>query len=141
MIRSEAELDGLEPALATVVVRMIHACGMVDLVADVAASPGFCAAAKARAAGRQADPLRHGDGRLGRHARAPARRTTRSSARSRTPTSPAWPPSSARRARAAALELWRPQLAGSVVVVGNAPTALFRLLELIEARRRPRPRP
>ena len=46
MIRSEAALDGLEPALATVVVRMIHACGMVDLVADVASSPGFCAAAR-----------------------------------------------------------------------------------------------
>ena len=45
-IRSEADLAGMEPALATVVVRMIHACGMVDLVADVAASPGFCAAAR-----------------------------------------------------------------------------------------------
>ena len=44
MIRAEADLDGLDPILERVVVRMIHACGMVDLVADVAASPGFGAA-------------------------------------------------------------------------------------------------
>ena len=43
-IRAEADLDGLDPILERVVVRMIHACGMVDLVADVAASPGFGAA-------------------------------------------------------------------------------------------------
>ena len=46
MIRAEADLDGLDPILERVVVRMIHACGMVDLVADVAASPGFGAAAE-----------------------------------------------------------------------------------------------
>ena len=46
-IRSEAELDGLEPVLERTVVRMIHASGMVDLAADVAASPGFGPAAAA----------------------------------------------------------------------------------------------
>src|ERR1700704_2521161 len=44
-IRAEAELGGLDPILERVVVRMIHACGMVDLVGDVAASAGFGAAA------------------------------------------------------------------------------------------------
>ncbi len=48
MIRAEAELDGLDPVLGRVVVRMIHACGMVDLVADVAASPGFGARPRRR---------------------------------------------------------------------------------------------
>ena len=46
-IRSEADLDGLEPVLERTVVRMIHASGMVDLAADVAASPGFGPAAAA----------------------------------------------------------------------------------------------
>jgi precorrin-8X/cobalt-precorrin-8 methylmutase len=45
-IRSEARLEGLDPVLERVVVRMIHACGMIDLVDDVAASPGFGAAAQ-----------------------------------------------------------------------------------------------
>lgn len=45
-IRAEADLDGLDPALERVVVRMIHACGMVDLVGDVAVSPGFAVAAR-----------------------------------------------------------------------------------------------
>ena len=46
-IRAEADLDGLDPVLERVVVRMIHACGMVDLADDVAASPGFGAAGDA----------------------------------------------------------------------------------------------
>lgn len=45
IIRAEADLSGLDPGLERTVVRMIHACGMVDLPADVAASPGFSAAA------------------------------------------------------------------------------------------------
>ena len=46
-IRAEADLEGLDAVLERVVVRMIHACGMVDLAADVAASPGFGLAAQA----------------------------------------------------------------------------------------------
>jgi precorrin-8X/cobalt-precorrin-8 methylmutase len=131
MIRREADLDGLEPVLARVVVRMIHACGMVDLVDDVEASPGFCAAAtRALEAGapilcdtmmvasgitRSRLPAANevvctlGDERVPELARALA--TTRS---------------------AAALELWRDRLDGAVVVVGNAPSALFRLLEIVD---------
>lgn len=130
LIRDEADLDGLDPVLERVVVRMIHACGMVDLVGDVAASTGFGAAAEAAL-----------------HAGAPVLCDTAMVAsgvtRSRLPAgnevvctlSHASVPELARTLgttrTAAAMELWRERLAGAVVVVGNAPTALFRLLELV----------
>ena len=130
-IRSEADLAGMEPTLATVVVRMIHACGMVDLVADVAASPGFCAAARsALQAGKSilCDTSMVASGIT--RARLPAGNEvvcTLSDA-----SVPALAAELGTTRTAAALELWRSQLEGSVVAVGNAPTALFRLLELIE---------
>jgi precorrin-8X/cobalt-precorrin-8 methylmutase len=130
LIRDEADLDGLDPVHERVVVRMIHACGMVDLVGDVAASPGFGAAAQAAL-----------------HAGAPVLCDTAMVAsgvtRSRLPAgnevictlSHASVPELARTLgttrTAAAMELWRERLGGAVVVVGNAPTALFRLLELV----------
>jgi precorrin-8X/cobalt-precorrin-8 methylmutase len=130
-IRAEADLAAYDPILERVVVRMIHACGMVDLTTDVAASPGF------GAAGERA--LRDG---------APILCDTSMVAsgvtRSRLPagnevlctlTDPSVAELAASRGTtrtAAALELWRPLVGGSVVVVGNAPTALFRLLELVE---------
>jgi precorrin-8X/cobalt-precorrin-8 methylmutase len=132
MIRSEAELDGLEPALATVVVRMIHACGMVDLVADVASSPGFCSAA--RGALRAGKPILCDTAMVASgvtRARLPAANDvvcTLSDA-----DVPRLAAELGTTRTAAAMELWRPRLAGAVVVVGNAPTALFRLLEMIEA--------
>ena len=129
-IRAEADLDGLDPALARAVVRMIHACGMVDLVDDVAASAGFaraatealqagapvlCDTAMVAAGVTRARLPADNDvvctlGESGIAALAQSLGTTRS---------------------AAALEHWRDRLAGSVAVVGNAPTALFRLLELV----------
>ena len=132
LIRREADLDGIEPALATVVVRMIHACGMVDLVADVASSPGFCAAAR--------DALQ-----AGRPILCDTAMVASGVTRSRLPAGnevvcTLSHPDVVRLAgelgttrTAAAMELWRPQLGGSLVVVGNAPTALFRLLEMVEA--------
>ncbi|MCK9249775.1 MAG: precorrin-8X methylmutase [Solirubrobacteraceae bacterium] len=130
-IRAEADLAGLEPILERTVVRMIHACGMTDLVTDVAASAGF------GPAGERA--LRDG---------APILCDTNMVAsgvtRSRLPagndvvctlTDPRVPDLALRLGTtrtAAATELWRDRLGGSVVVVGNAPTALFRLLELVE---------
>jgi precorrin-8X/cobalt-precorrin-8 methylmutase len=129
-IRAEAELDGLDPVLARTVVRMIHACGMVDLVDDVAASEGFGAAATAAL-----------------QAGAPVLCDTQMVAagitRSRLPAAndvvctladprvPALAQELATTRTAAAVELWRERLEGSLVVVGNAPTALFRLLELL----------
>jgi precorrin-8X/cobalt-precorrin-8 methylmutase len=130
-IRAEAELDGLEPVLERTVVRMIHASGMVDLAADVAASPGFGPAAE--------QALRAGAAILCDTSMVAAGVT-----RSRLPAGnevvcTLGDPRAAALAEqlgttrtAAALELWHDRLAGSVVVVGNAPTALFRLLEILE---------
>lgn len=131
IIRSEADLSRFDEALSRVVVRMIHACGMVDLTEDVAASPGFSTAAR--------DALRAG---------APIFCDTQMVAsgvtRARLPAGndvvcalgdPKVPELAKRldtTRSAAALELWRDRLEGSVVAVGNAPTALFRLLELVE---------
>jgi precorrin-8X/cobalt-precorrin-8 methylmutase len=131
-IRAEADLSRFDPLLARVVVRMIHACGMVDLTEDVEASAGFAVAAR--------DALRAG---------APILCDTNMVAsgvtRLRLPADNAVvctlsDPEVAELARelettrtAAALDLWGDRLDGALVVIGNAPTALFRLLELVEA--------
>lgn len=131
-IRAEADLAGLPADVSQVVVRMIHACGQVDLVEDVAYSPDVVA--KARAALRAGAPILCdaqmvasgvtrkrlpadnevlcllADPRVPEHARGID--NTRS---------------------AAALELLRDRLDGAVVAIGNAPTALFHLLNMIEA--------
>jgi precorrin-8X/cobalt-precorrin-8 methylmutase len=132
LIRSEAELDGLDPALARVIVRMIHACGMVDLVADVGASPGFCRAARdALHAGKAVlcDTAMVSSGIT--RARLPAANEVVCTLSHPDVVQLAAELGTTR--TAAAMELWRPQLAGALVVVGNAPTALFRLFEMIEA--------
>jgi precorrin-8X/cobalt-precorrin-8 methylmutase len=130
-IRAEADLDGFEPVLARCVVRMIHACGMTDLTTDVDASDGFAAAAVAA--------LESGAPVLCDTAMVASGVT-----RTRLPASnevvctlsdesvPTLAQSLGTTRTAAAMELWRPRLAGSVVVVGNAPTALFRLLEMVD---------
>ena len=129
-IRAEADLAGLDAVLERVAVRMIHACGMVDLVDDVAYSPGFGAAAEGA--------LRAGAPVLCDTAMVAAGVT-----RARLPAAndvvcTLAEPGMAELARslgttrsAAALERWRDRLAGALVVIGNAPTALFRLLELL----------
>jgi precorrin-8X/cobalt-precorrin-8 methylmutase len=131
MIRAEADLDELDHVLERVVVRMIHACGMVDLATDVAASSGFGAAVEA--ALRDAAPILCDTAMVASgvtRSRLPAGNEvvcTLSDSRV---------PELARELgttrTAAAMELWRDRLAGAVVVVGNAPTALFRLLELVD---------
>jgi precorrin-8X/cobalt-precorrin-8 methylmutase len=130
-IRAEADLDGLDPVLERTVVRMIHACGMVDLAGDVAASAGF--ACDARDALRDGAPILCDTSMVAAgitRARLPAANDVVCTLGD--------PEVAALAARlgttrtAAALELWRARLDGSLVVVGNAPTALFRLLELVE---------
>jgi precorrin-8X/cobalt-precorrin-8 methylmutase len=131
MIRAEADLDGLDPILERVVVRMIHACGMVDLVADVAASPGFGAAGEgALVAGAPilCDTAMVASGVT--RSRLPAGNEVICTLSD--PSVPALAAELGTTRTAAAMELWRDRLGGSVVVVGNAPTALFRLLELVE---------
>ncbi|GAA2875049.1 precorrin-8X methylmutase [Streptosporangium fragile] len=130
-IRTEADLDGLPPDVAQVAVRMIHACGMVDLVADLAWSPGVVASARAAL-------------RAGAPVLCDARMVASGVTRRRLPADnevictlgdPRVPELAERLGTtrsAAALELWRDRLDGSVVAIGNAPTALFRLLEMVE---------
>lgn len=130
-IREEADLDGLDPVLERVVVRMIHACGMVDLAADVAASPDF--GPRAQSALRGGAPILCDTSMVAAgvtRSRLPAANEVIC-----TLSDPSVPELAARlqtTRTAAALELWRERLAGALVVVGNAPTALFRLLEIVE---------
>ncbi|RCG22780.1 precorrin-8X methylmutase [Sphaerisporangium album] len=129
-IRAEADLAGLPDDLARVAVRMIHACGMVDLVADLAWSPGVVAVARAAllaGAPILCDATMVASGVT--RARLPAANEVLC-----TLGDPRVPDLARRLGTtrsAAALELWRDRLDGSVVAVGNAPTALFRLLELV----------
>jgi precorrin-8X/cobalt-precorrin-8 methylmutase len=130
IIRAEADLSRFSTEEAEVAVRMIHACGMVELAPKIVFGSGFVPAARiALVAGApilcDSEMVAHGITR--RHlpaanavictlgdvrtaALAEELGTTRS---------------------AAAVDLWRDRLAGAVVAVGNAPTALFRLLEIL----------
>ena len=130
IIRRETDVAALPAGLVDVAYRMVHASGMTDVVDDLAFSPDVAESARAAlaagapifadcqmvASGISRSRLRAGNdvictlGAPGLAERAAAARTTRS---------------------AAAVDLWRPQLAGRLCVIGNAPTALFRLLELL----------
>lgn len=130
-IRAEADLTGLPGDVSQVAVRMIHACGMVDLVTDLAFSPN--AVADARAALRSGAPILCDVAMVASgvtRKRLPANNDVVC-----TLSDPSVPELAAKMGTtrsAAALELWRDRMAGAVVAVGNAPTALFRLLEMIE---------
>src|ERR1700761_5899859 len=131
-IRAEADLSRFPADVAPVVVRMIHSCGMTDLPADI----GFSAAVvrSARAALLAGAPVLC-DAQMvasGIH----RRRLPAGNEVVCTLGDPSVPGLAARLGTtrsAAALDLWRPRLAGSVVAIGNAPTSLFRLLELVAA--------
>ncbi|MFE6867019.1 precorrin-8X methylmutase [Kitasatospora sp. NPDC057692] len=131
-IRAEADLAALPADVAQVAVRMIHACGMVDLVEDLVYSPGVVASA--RAALRAGAPILCDVNMVASgvtRKRLPADNEVIC-----TLTDPAVPElarAMGNTRSAAAMELWLPRLEGAVVAVGNAPTSLFRLLELIEA--------
>ena len=130
-IRAEADLSRFPDDVARVVVRMIHSCGMTDLPADVGFSDGVVRAARsALLAGApvlcDAQMVASGITR---------RRLPAGNEVICTLSDPAVPDLAKRLATtrsAAALDLWPPQLAGAVVAIGNAPTALFRLLELLD---------
>lgn len=131
IIRAEADLDGVEATLSRVLVRMIHACGMVDLTRDVAASSGFAHATVA--ALEEGAPILCDTSMVASgitRSRLPARNHVVCTLAD--PRTPGLAAKLATTRTAAALELWRDRLDGAVVVVGNAPTALFRLLEMIE---------
>ncbi len=131
IIRTEARLDRFEPGDEKVAVRIIHASGMVEIADDIVFTPGFSAAASAalRAGAPifcDAQMVAHGITR----ARLPAKNPVICTLSD--PNIPALAARLGTTRTAAAIELWREQLAGSVVVIGNAPTALFRLLEILQ---------
>jgi len=131
-IRAEADLAGLPPELVPVAVRMIHACGQVDLVDDLAYSPGVVAAA--RGALRAGAPILCDAAMVASGvtaARLPAGNDVVCTLRD--PRVPELAERLGTTRSAAALELWGERLGGAVVAIGNAPTALFHLLDLIDA--------
>jgi precorrin-8X/cobalt-precorrin-8 methylmutase len=132
IIRAEADLDRFTTEEAEIVVRMIHACGVVETAQHVVFATNLVAAA--RAALRDGAPvlcdaemLAHGISR----ARLPAENEVICTLRE--PRVPPLAEELKTTRSAAALELWAERLAGSVVAIGNAPTALFRLLEMLDA--------
>jgi len=132
IIRAEADLSRFTPAQGRLVVRMIHACGLVELAADVRMSDDFTSAARgALLAGKpilcDSEMVAHGVTR----ARLPADNAVICTLRD--PRTPGLAAEIGNTRSAAALELWAEHMAGAVVAIGNAPTALFRLLELIDA--------
>jgi precorrin-8X/cobalt-precorrin-8 methylmutase len=132
IIRAEADLSRFTAEEADVAVRMIHACGLVEAAASIVFGGGLVAATRrALRAGApilcDAEMVAHGITR----ARLPAANEVICTLND--PRVPALAQSLATTRTAAAVDLWRDKLAGAVVAIGNAPTALFRLLELIDA--------
>ena len=137
-IRAEADLARFAPDEEQVAVRMIHAAGLVGLEEHVRFSPGFVAAA--RGALEDGAPIL-----------CDARMVSEGITRARMPADnavictlhdaevPALAREMGTTRSAAALEHWRPHLAGAVVAIGNAPTALFHLLNMLEDPACPRP--
>lgn len=131
-IRGEAKLARFEGLAEKIAVRIIHACGMVEVADDIAMSEDFVAAARGALV-------------AGAPILCDAKMVANGITRSRLPADnevvctlgdtsvPALAAQIGNTRSAAALELWRPKLGGSVVAIGNAPTALFRLLEMIDA--------
>lgn len=137
-IRAEADLARFDADEEPVAVRMIHAAGLVGLERDLRFSPGM--AAVARAALAQGAPIL-----------CDARMVSEGVTRPRLPAGnavictlndprvPAMAQAMGNTRSAAALELWRPHLAGALVAIGNAPTALFHLLNMLADPACPRP--
>jgi precorrin-8X/cobalt-precorrin-8 methylmutase len=137
-IRAEADLARFTPEEEVVAVRMIHAAGMVGLEKHVDFTPNAAIAARAALEG-------------GAPILCDVRMVSEGITRPRLPANneiictlqdPAVPALAAQMGNtrsAAAVELWRPKLAGAVVVIGNAPTALFHLLNMLEDPACPRP--
>jgi precorrin-8X/cobalt-precorrin-8 methylmutase len=131
IIRAEADLSRFSAEEAGVAVRMIHACGQVEAAQHFQFGHGVVAAAQAALAGGapvlcDAEMVAHGITR----ARLPAKNKVFCALHD--PRVPALAATLGTTRSAAALDLWRDRLAGAVVAIGNAPTALFRLLEMLE---------
>ena len=137
IVRSEADLSALPAALAAVAVRLVHACGMPDIVGELAWRPGVAEQARAALSSGApvlADCRMVADGVI--TARLPAENPVICTLDD--PEVPALARHLGTTRSAAAVELWRDHMSGAVVAIGNAPTALYRLLELL-AEGAPRP--
>jgi precorrin-8X/cobalt-precorrin-8 methylmutase len=131
IIRAEADLTRFSPIEERVAVRLIHACGMVEIAGDIMMSPAFADNARWALIG-------------GAPVLCDSRMVANGITRSRLPSGndvvctlddPAVPQLARKIGNtrsAAAIELWRDRLGGAVVAIGNAPTALFRLLEMLD---------
>jgi precorrin-8X/cobalt-precorrin-8 methylmutase len=131
-IRAEADLARFSALEERIAVRIIHACGMVEAAQDLVFSPDFAEAARrALRAGApilcDAEMVAHGVTR----ARLPAANAVICALRD--PQTPGLAAALDTTRSAAALDLWGPHLEGAIVAIGNAPTALFRLLEMLAA--------
>ncbi|MCG6941290.1 MAG: precorrin-8X methylmutase [Thiohalocapsa sp.] len=131
IIRAEADLSRIPPDLEPLAVRVAHACGMPDVIDDLLFSAG--AGDAGRAALQRGAPILC-DGRMSAEgitrARLPADNAVICTLQD--PRVPDLAKHLGNTRTAAALELWREHLPGAVVVIGNAPTALFRLLEMLD---------
>jgi len=131
IIRAETNWENLPDDLAHVAVRLIHSCGMTDITEDLEASPDAVKIGRNALAGGAAilcDSQMVANGIT--KARLPKNNPIICTLNHPEVTELARQINNTR--SAAALELWRPHLAGAVVAIGNAPTALFRLLELLD---------
>ncbi|MBE9638656.1 precorrin-8X methylmutase [Salipiger mangrovisoli] len=137
-IRAEAELARFTPDEEPIAVRMIHAAGMIGLERHIRFSPGFAQAARSALA--QGAPVLC-DARMVSEgvtrSRLPAQNPVLCTLHD--PSVPAMALGMGNTRSAAALELWRPHLQGALVAIGNAPTALFHLLNMLEDPACPRP--
>ena len=135
-VRAEADLSGFSASEAAIAVRLIHACGMPDIAPDlVFGGDGAGAGRKALSGGARvlADSEMVADGVI--RDRLPAANEVICTLNDEGVSKAAAEKGTTR--SAAAVDLWRDDLAGSVVAIGNAPTALYRLLELIGADAKP----
>ena len=131
IIRSEVNLDNLQPDLATVIVRLIHTCGMTDIVADISATDNAVAVGRAAlTAGKPilCDTQMVASGITKK--RLPANNPIICTLNY--PEVPDIAKQIGNTRTAAALDLWVPHLEQAVIAIGNAPTALFRLLEMLD---------
>ncbi|MCG6115611.1 MAG: precorrin-8X methylmutase [Mesorhizobium sp.] len=132
IIRAEADLSRFSPEEADVAIRMIHACGQVEAAGHFVFSPGFVSAA--RTALRAGAPILCDAEMVARgvtHARLPANNEVVCTLRD--PRTPRMAQEMGNTRSAAALELWRDRMEGAIVAIGNAPTALFHLLDMLAA--------
>ena len=130
-IRKEADLSHFPQDIANIVVRMIHSCGMIDIAQDIVYT--ISAASAGKAALNQGAPVLC-DSRMVYEGvirtQLPAENEVL--CWNNCPESAVLSKKLGTTRSAAAVDLWRPKLAGAVVAVGNAPTTLFRLLEVLE---------